>query len=198
MSFAEGAGAAPVCAARRRLAAKVPWRASGGSSGGERKPKPFAAHPINSMRKPSDRHAFLALCACLLLCGAFASADSSAAPQAKPAALASAASDEPQPAVPKGAKLTYRRVFQSSTPEFIEIIVYEDSDAATYEIRQLDEQHGANPFQISASLRAKMFDLAAQLRHFRGQDLDVHRKIANLGEKTFRWEQGSEAHETKF
>jgi len=28
--------------------------------------------------------------------------------------------------------------------------------------------------------------------------LDVHRKIANLGEKTFRWEQGSEAHEVKF
>lgn len=98
----------------------------------------------------------------------------------------------------KGAKLTYRRIFQSSTPEFIEIIAYEDSDAATYEIRQLDEDHGANPFEISSSLRAKMFDLAAQLHHFRGQDFDVHRKIANLGEKTFRWEQGSESHETKF
>jgi hypothetical protein len=100
--------------------------------------------------------------------------------------------------VPKGAKLSYRRVFQSSTPEFIEINVYEDSGAATYEIRQLDEEHGANPFEISASLRAKMFDLAAQLHYFRGQDLDVHRKIANLGEKTFRWEKGLEAHETKF
>jgi hypothetical protein len=100
--------------------------------------------------------------------------------------------------VPKGAKLSYRRVFQSSTPEFIEINVYEDSGAATYEIRQLDEERGANPFEISASLRAKMFDLAAQLHYFRGQDLDVHRKIANLGEKTFRWEKGSEAYETKF
>jgi len=150
------------------------------------------------MRKHSDRHAFLALRACLLLCGAFACAVCTAAPQAKFAALVFAASDEPQLAGPKGAKLSYRRVFQSSTPEFIEIIVYQDSDAATYEIRQLEEDHGANPFEISASLRAKMFDLAAQLHHFRGQDLDVHRKIANLGEKTFRWEQGSEAHETKF
>src|SRR6202007_870582 len=43
-----------------------------------------------------------------------------------------------------------------------------------------------------------MFALAQQLNHFQGQDLDVHRKIANLGEKTFRWEQGSEAHEVKF
>jgi hypothetical protein len=150
------------------------------------------------MRKLSDHHALLELYACFLLSGTFASGVCGAAPQAKPAALVSAAPDEPQPSVPKGAKLTYRRVFESSTPEFIEIIVYEDSDAATYEIRQLDEEHGANPFEISASLRAKMFDLAAQLHHFRGQDLDVHRKIANLGEKTFRWEKGSEAHETKF
>jgi hypothetical protein len=150
------------------------------------------------MRKSPDRHAFLALCAWLLLCGPFASTARSAAPRAKPVAQVSAASDEPQPAVPKGAKLTYRRVFQSSTPEFIEMIVYEGSDAATYEIRQLDEERGANSFEISASLRVKMFDLAAQLHHFREQDLDVHRKIANLGEKTFRWEQGSEAHETKF
>ena len=43
-----------------------------------------------------------------------------------------------------------------------------------------------------------MFDLAGQMNHFQNQDLDVHRKIANLGEKTFRWEQGSEAHEVKF
>jgi len=36
------------------------------------------------------------------------------------------------------------------------------------------------------------------LKHFPGQDLDVHRKIANLGEKTFRWESGTEVHEAKF
>ena len=97
-----------------------------------------------------------------------------------------------------GASLTYRRLFKSSSPEFIEIVVHEDSDFATYEIRQLDEDPGALPFEVSASLRARMFELTAQLHHFQGQDLDVHRKIANLGEKTFRWEHGSEIHETKF
>lgn len=96
------------------------------------------------------------------------------------------------------AKLTFRRVFKGSSPEYIEIKVREDSDAAAYEIRQLDEDAGATSFQVGAALRAKMFDLAGQLRHFQGQDLDVHRKIANLGEKTFRWEAGSEVHETKF
>jgi len=99
---------------------------------------------------------------------------------------------------PSGAKLTFRRVFKGSTPEFIEISVREDSDVAAYEIRQMDEDAGSSPFQVSAGLRAKMFDLAAQLKHFQGQDLDVHRKIANLGEKTFRWESGPEVHETKF
>jgi hypothetical protein len=99
---------------------------------------------------------------------------------------------------PSGAKLTFRRVFKGSSPEFIEINVREDSDVAAYEIRQLDEDAGASPFQVGAALRAKMFDLAAQLKHFQGQDLDVHRRIANLGEKTFRWESGAEVHETKF
>lgn len=93
---------------------------------------------------------------------------------------------------------TYRRIFKSSTPEFIEIKIREDSDTGSYEIRQLDEDPGATPFEISHSLRAKIFELSAQLNHFQGLDLDVHRKIANLGEKTFRWEQGSVAYEVKF
>jgi hypothetical protein len=106
----------------------------------------------------------------------------------------------PAPSVPapSSAKLTFRRVFKGSSPEFIEISVREDSDAGAYEIRQLDEDPGSLPFQVSATWRTKMFDLAAQLNHFQGQDLDVHRKIANLGEKTFRWESGAEVHETKF
>jgi hypothetical protein len=101
-------------------------------------------------------------------------------------------------APPSEASLSYRRIFKSSSPEFIEIRVQEDSDAATYEIRQLDDDPGAAPFTVSAALRAKMFALANQLNHFAGLQLDVKRKIANLGEKTFRWERGSEAHEATF
>jgi hypothetical protein len=112
-------------------------------------------------------------------------------------ALVAASTAFPAPA-PSGAKLTFRRVFKGSSPEFIEISVREDSEVAAYEIRQLDEDAGPSPFQVSAAWRTKMFDLAAQLKHFQGQDLDVHRKIANLGEKTFRWESGAEVHETKF
>jgi len=96
------------------------------------------------------------------------------------------------------AKLTFQRIFKGSTPEFVEITVRSDSDAATYEIRQLDEDPGSTPFEVGAALRARMFSLADKLNDFQGLNLDVHRKIAYLGEKTFRWEQGGQVFETKF
>jgi hypothetical protein len=99
---------------------------------------------------------------------------------------------------PSSAVFTYRRIFKSSTPEFIEIKIEENSDKASYEIRQLDEDPGSSTFEIGPTLRQKIFALIAQLNYFNGLDLDIHRKIANLGEKTFRWERGSEAHEVKF
>jgi hypothetical protein len=40
--------------------------------------------------------------------------------------------------------------------------------------------------------------LVSELHHFKGLDLDVHRKIANLGEKTFRWDNGTESNQVKF
>jgi len=96
------------------------------------------------------------------------------------------------------AKVTFRRIFHGSSPEFIELTVRQDSKTGSYEIRQMDDDPGSSPFEVSDALRAKIFELTAQLHNFQGQDLDVHRKIANLGEKTFRWEQGGVAHETKF
>ncbi len=104
----------------------------------------------------------------------------------------------PSSASPAGNWFSYRRVFKSSVPEFIEIRIQENSSAATYEIRQLDEDAGATPFEVGPALRSKIFQLAAELRHFKGLDLDVHRKIANLGEKTFRWQAGTETSEVKF
>lgn len=114
------------------------------------------------------------------------------------APAAAAASTQPSATPASQSKLSFRRVFKSSSPELIEIVVREDSDAATYEIRQLDEDAGSSPFEVGSPLRQEMFQLAAQLHNFQGQDLDVHRKIANLGEKTFRWESGAEVHEAKF
>ncbi len=92
----------------------------------------------------------------------------------------------------------YKRIFKESVPEYIEIKVPESSGNPTFEIRQLDEEPGATAFEVSPALRSKIFTLVSQLNHFKGLDLDVHRKIANLGEKTFRWENGAESFEVKF
>jgi len=62
----------------------------------------------------------------------------------------------------------------------------------------MNDDPGSAPFLIGEGLRAKIFGLTAQLHNFQGLDLDVHRKIANLGEKTFRWEQAGVSHEIKF
>jgi len=93
--------------------------------------------------------------------------------------------------------VTFRKVFKQSFPEFVEIKVGENGQAS-YDIRQLDEEANPQPFAVSRPIVEKIFQLAAQLHHFDGPSLDIHRKIANLGEKTFRYEKGGEVHETTF
>lgn len=95
------------------------------------------------------------------------------------------------------AVITYRKVFKGSTPEFVELKITQ-SGKCFFDVRQLVEEPVAQEFSVSDGLRAKIFSLAAELHNFRDSDLDVHRKIANLGEKTFRYEKGSEVHEAKF
>ena len=96
-----------------------------------------------------------------------------------------------------GATITYRRVFKGSNPEFIEIKVNENG-SATGDIRQLSEDPDPQPFQVGDTVRSKIFELAVELHNFTGVDLDVHRRIADLGEKTFRYEKGGEVHETHY
>jgi hypothetical protein len=96
-----------------------------------------------------------------------------------------------------GATITYRRVFKGSTPEFIEIKLGEDG-TASFDIRQSSEDADPQPFQVSAPVQSKLFALAAELHNFEGVDLDVHRRVANLGQKTLRYEKGAQVHETQF
>ena len=102
------------------------------------------------------------------------------------------------PAVgPNGATITFRKVFKTSYPEFVEIKVT-DAGSGTYDIRQLDEEANPQPLEVGTALAQRIFQLAAALRDFQGVDIDVHRRIANLGQKTFRYEKGGEAHEVTF
>jgi hypothetical protein len=94
-------------------------------------------------------------------------------------------------------KLTYRKVFKSSSPEFIEVTIT-PTGTGLVDIRQLDDDPDPQPVEISPEFAARLFELAAELKHFDGIELDVKRRLANLGEKTFRYESGAEASETTF
>ena len=91
------------------------------------------------------------------------------------------------------ATVTFRKIFKSSYPEFVEIKVNQ-SGAGTYDIRQLNEESNPRAMQIDAPLVQSIFDIAARLHNFDGLDLEMHRRIANLGEKTFVFDRGAESH----
>ena len=98
---------------------------------------------------------------------------------------------------PGGATVTYRRVFKGSSPEFIEVKI-SDQGKATFDIRQLAEEADPEPFEVSPPVQKRIFGLAAELKYFAIANLDIQKKIANLGQKTFRYENGVEVHETSF
>jgi hypothetical protein len=100
-------------------------------------------------------------------------------------------------AVGTGATITYRKIFKSSYPEFVELKV-NDSGSGSYDIRQLSDESSPQPMELDAEIVQKIFDLAAKLHNFDGMELEMHRRIANLGEKTFRYDRGAETHQVKF
>jgi hypothetical protein len=95
------------------------------------------------------------------------------------------------------ATITYLKVFKSSYPEYTEIKISQ-SGAATYDIRQLSDASTPQATQISAPLVARIFDLAAKLHDFDGIDIEMHHRIANLGQKTFTYQRGAETHSVSF
>ena len=96
-----------------------------------------------------------------------------------------------------GGTVVFRKVFKSSSPEFTEIRI-PDNGHGTCDVRALDDEPDPQAVEISAALRGRIFALAGELGYFRGITLDVKRRIANLGEKTFRYEKAGDASEVKF
>jgi len=99
--------------------------------------------------------------------------------------------------LPGNATLTFRRVFKSSSPEFVEIKV-SDAGNGTYDIRQLSDEADPEPFQLGTPLAHRIFELAAKLHNFDGINLEISHRIANLGQKTFQYDRGSESHSATF
>ena len=92
-----------------------------------------------------------------------------------------------------GPRIVYTKVFPGSVPAYVWIAV-EPSGAAAFKTAQEDDP---DAFQLEESASRERFDLAAKLDHF-NHPLESGLKIANMGMKTFRWEEGAANHEAKF
>jgi hypothetical protein len=101
------------------------------------------------------------------------------------------------PAAGAPAKLTYLRTFKGSTPEYLRLTV-DSNGSGTFEGHKLDEAQSPRPFQLSAATTQRIFALAGQLDNFHSLDLESHKKVANLGQKTFTYQQGEDVNRVVF
>jgi hypothetical protein len=135
----------------------------------------------------------LILCLLALLAAVPAAAQEPASSQpAREANVAAKAASEPT-----GATITFQKIFKQSTPEFVKIKVNRNGDS-TYDIRQLDDEPSPESFPVSPALAEKIFALAADLHDFSGIDLEVRRRVASLGEKTFFYEKDGVTNKVTF
>jgi hypothetical protein len=95
------------------------------------------------------------------------------------------------------AKLTYSRTFKGSTPEYL-LITVDSKGSGTFEGHKLDEAQSPRPFQLSAGTTERIFALAGQLHNFQSVELESHKKVANLGQKTLTYQQGEDVNRVVF
>jgi hypothetical protein len=97
-------------------------------------------------------------------------------------------------ALAAGPKIYYSKSFPGSEPAYVAIEVSRDG-AGTY--REAADDDNPLRFQLESAETDEIFALAAKLDHFR-RPLEANLKVANMGLKTFRFEDGSQTAEVRF
>jgi hypothetical protein len=93
-----------------------------------------------------------------------------------------------------GARIYYSKSFPNSVPAFVQITV---DRAGNAEYRDAPEDELPLKFKLDEASVQAIFDLADKLEHFK-RPLESQLKVAFMGEKTFRFEDGAEKGEVKF
>lgn len=91
-------------------------------------------------------------------------------------------------------RIVFIKSFPGSTPAYFEVSI-EKSGAASY--REAPDDDDPETFQMDAASTAQIFSLADKLDHF-SHPLESGLKVANMGAKTLRWEDGDQKSEEKF
>ena len=91
-------------------------------------------------------------------------------------------------------QLFYSKYFKGSVPEYVAITLEHDGQLTYQEAKDDD-----NPIhiQLSSGDTQDIFSLAGKLDHFQ-HPIESGLKIANLGVKTFRYQDGADQHEVQF
>jgi len=93
-----------------------------------------------------------------------------------------------------GPRLSYSKSFPGSSPAYVEIVVEHNGEAS---YREAPDDDQPLKFRLPESEIAQIFGLADKLGHF-GHPLEAPLKVAFMGMKTFRFENGAEKKEVKF
>jgi len=94
-------------------------------------------------------------------------------------------------------KLTFKKVLEGSTPEYLEICV-DSNGAGTYDGRRLKDPAEIRTLKLSAATTERIFALAHSLNDFNSIDLESHKKVANMGRKTFVYESNGQTYTAEF
>jgi hypothetical protein len=94
-------------------------------------------------------------------------------------------------------RLTFSKTLEGSTPEFEQISV-DTAGSATYDGRKLSESASPRQFKLSQSTTQRLFALAHRLSDFKSIDLESHKKVANMGRKTFTFEANGQKNSAEF
>ena len=93
-----------------------------------------------------------------------------------------------------GPRLFYSRSFPGSTPAYFDVTVESNGDAM---YREAVDDELPSKFHLSEAEAKEVFALADKLDRFK-HPLESPLKVAFMGTKTFRYEQGAEKNEVKF
>jgi hypothetical protein len=91
-------------------------------------------------------------------------------------------------------RLYYSKYFKGSVPEFVGISIERDGKLTYQEAK--DDDHPVQ-IQLAAADTDQIFGLAEKLDRFQ-RPLESGLKVANMGVKTFRFENGTDRHEIQF
>jgi hypothetical protein len=94
----------------------------------------------------------------------------------------------------EGARVFYSKAFPGSIPAYVSIEIEKDGSAV---YKEAPDDEAPIRFKLGEAETNQIFALAAKLDNFK-RELEAPVKVANMGMKTFRIENGADKHEVKF